>query len=81
LVNGFNELTDAKVQLERFQQDNEYRQAMGLIKKPIDQHFILCLSHGLPQCSGVALGVDRLVMLALGSKTIEQVITFPTNRS
>jgi len=80
LVNGFNELTDAKVQLERFQQDNKQRQVLGLTEKTIDQNFTAALSHGLPQCSGVALGVDRLVMLALGSKTIEQVITFPTNR-
>ena len=77
LANGFNELTDYKNQLERFQQDNDKRKKLNLAKKPIDDKFISALSYGLPQCSGVALGVDRLIMLALKVDHIKQVISFP----
>ena len=77
LANGFNELTDYKNQLERFQEDNIKRNDICLIEKPIDENFISALSFGLPQCSGVALGVDRLIMLALKAEHIEQVISFP----
>ena len=81
LVNGFHELTDSKIQIERFHEDNKNRIAKKLKKMPIDKHFINALSQGLPPCSGVALGVDRLVMLALNTDKIEQVITFPIERA
>jgi len=81
LVNGFHELTDAQTQTQRFQEDNTKRLAAGLNEKPIDKQFITALSHGLPHCSGVALGIDRLVMLALNAKHIEDVITFPIERA
>jgi len=77
LVNGFNELTDAKVQLARFEQDNIHRKQNNLVEKPIDTHLISALKSGLPQCSGVALGVDRLIMLACNKRKIEKVISFP----
>ena len=80
LVNGFNELTDSCVQFKRFQEDNIKREKLYHSIKPIDKHFIEALSQGLPQCSGVALGIDRLVMLALKAKHIEQVISFPIDR-
>ncbi|MBL4822696.1 MAG: elongation factor P--(R)-beta-lysine ligase [Colwellia sp.] len=80
LVNGFNELTDADDQFERFQQDNIQRKMVALQEKPIDKNFIAALSHGLPQCSGVALGIDRLIMLALKAEHIEQVVSFPIAR-
>ena len=80
LVNGFNELTDADKQLERFQIDNLQRNKLSLQVKPIEKNFIAALSQGLPQCSGVALGVDRLIMLALKAKHIEEVISFPVAR-
>ncbi|MCP4989640.1 MAG: elongation factor P--(R)-beta-lysine ligase [Colwellia sp.] len=76
LVNGFNELTDANEQKTRFQQDNTKREAQGLPVRAIDDNFIAALNHGLPQCSGVALGVDRLVMLALNCQMIAQTISF-----
>jgi len=76
LVNGFNELTDANEQVERFKQDNTKRLAQGLKERPIDKRFVDALKHGLPQCSGVALGIDRLVMLALDSKDISEVLSF-----
>ncbi len=81
LVNGFNELTDAKHQLQRFQQDNSQRNKLGLLEKRIDNNFISALSYGLPQCSGVALGIDRLIMLVLKAEHIEQVISFPVERA
>ncbi|MGL1958600.1 MAG: elongation factor P--(R)-beta-lysine ligase [Colwellia sp.] len=77
LVNGFNELTDVEKQYKRFQEDNKKRASLGLKNKAIDNNFISALSWGLPPCSGVALGVDRLIMLALDVEQLEQVITFP----
>jgi len=81
LVNGFNELTDAREQLARFEEDNEKRNAQGLAVKPIDSNFIAALNHGLPQCSGVALGIDRLVMLALEVTNISEVQSFSIERA
>ncbi len=81
LVNGFNELTDATEQVSRFEQDNVKRAAQGLAVKPIDTNFIAALNHGLPQCSGVALGIDRLVMLALDIKDISEVQSFSIERA
>lgn len=81
LVNGFHELTDEKLQLARFQEDNRKRLSKGLLQRPIDERFIKALSQGLPQCSGVALGIDRLMMLASNMTHIEKVISFPVNRA
>ncbi len=76
LANGFNELTCALTQKKRFEQDNMKRRMLGLPTVTIDVDFIACLEHGLPPCSGVALGLDRLVMLALGKTKINEVISF-----
>jgi len=81
LVNGYNELTDADNQLQRFQEDNENRKQFGLAEKPVDSHFMSALIHGLPQCSGVALGIDRLIMLALKAEHIEHVLSFAIENS
>lgn len=81
LVNGFHELTDKELQLQRFEEDNHQRQEVGLEERPIDQKFMTALSHGLPACSGVALGIDRLIMLALGKASIKEVITFTTHNA
>ena len=77
LANGFNELTDAKQQKHRFDQDNRTRAELGKKQGVIDKNFLSALEHGLPQCSGVALGVDRLLMLAFDADSIDQVISFP----
>ena len=77
LANGFNELTCAKEQRRRFEEDNVKRIERGLAIRPIDENFLTALEHGLPKCSGVALGVDRLLMLALKKQSIKNVITFP----
>lgn len=80
LANGFNELQDAQEQLSRFEHDNVNRQEEGLLLQPIDHHLINALTHGLPDCAGVALGIDRLIMLALKKKHINEVISFDVNR-
>lgn len=81
LANGFHELTDAREQQQRFEQDNCKRAARGLPQQPLDRHLLEALQAGLPDCSGVALGVDRLIMLALGVETIAEVIAFPVDRA
>jgi lysyl-tRNA synthetase class 2 len=81
LANGFNELTDANIQMARFRQDNIKREHLGLPAKDIDKQFINALVSGIPQCAGVALGIDRLMMIALDKQSIDQVITFPINRA
>jgi lysyl-tRNA synthetase class 2 len=81
LANGFDELTNAQEQKQRFIDDNKKRVAMGLQTIAIDEHFIAALEHGLPQCSGVALGVDRLVMLATHAQSISEVLAFDVTRA
>jgi lysyl-tRNA synthetase class 2 len=81
LANGFHELDNPKEQLTRFEKDNEKRIAMGLEAQPIDHHLIAALEAGLPPCAGVALGVDRLIMLAVGASHIDEVVAFPFPRA
>ncbi|MDR9827865.1 elongation factor P--(R)-beta-lysine ligase [Vibrio sp.] len=81
LANGFHELDNPKEQLKRFKQDNHKRTEMGLSPQPIDHHLIAALEAGLPNCAGVALGVDRLIMLALGCGHIDQVTAFTLPRA
>ncbi|MDA0149433.1 elongation factor P--(R)-beta-lysine ligase [Vibrio sp. LaRot3] len=81
LANGFHELDNPKEQLARFEQDNAKRLEMGLEVQPIDYHLIAALESGLPDCAGVALGIDRLIMLALGCEHIDQVTAFPFPRA
>ena len=81
LANGFHELTDAREQQQRFEQDNRKRNARGLPQQPIDTNLLEALKAGLPDCSGVALGVDRLVMLALGAEHLGDVIAFTVDRA
>ncbi len=81
LANGFHELDDAKEQLARFEQENSKRKSMGLSEQPIDYNLIAALEAGFPDCSGVALGIDRLIMLAMNEKHIDQVMAFPFNKA
>ncbi|WP_406705877.1 elongation factor P--(R)-beta-lysine ligase [Sodalis sp.] len=81
LANGFRELTDAREQRQRFEQDNRKRVAMSLTEQPIDENLLAALAQGMPECSGVALGVDRLVMLALKAERLGDVIAFPVERA
>jgi lysyl-tRNA synthetase class 2 len=79
--NGYDELTDAAVLRERNRQQNAVRQAAGLRPLPIESRLLQAMERGLPPCSGVALGFDRLAMLAMGADRIEQVIPFPWERA
>ena len=77
LANGYGELTDAGVQRARFEADMALRQRLYGERYPVDQDFIAALEYGLPECSGVALGFDRLAMLASGAQHIEDVLWLP----
>jgi len=77
LANGFHELTDTDEQRRRFAADNKKRRSLDLPQMPIDEHFLEALEHGLPPCAGVALGVDRLLMLITGAGHIDEVLAFP----
>lgn len=81
LANGFHELANAEEQRARFETERRNRQALGLSDIPHDQYLLAALQHGLPECSGVALGLDRLVMLAAGAASIVDVIPFPADRA
>lgn len=81
LANGFHELTDASEQLNRFEQDNRLREKMGLPTRDIDVRLLGALQAGMPNTSGVALGVDRLLMIALGAQRIEEVMSFSVNNA
>lgn len=76
LANAYDELLDAKVLAERFDADNIERAQQGLPVIPTDQHLLAALPH-MPECSGIALGIDRLLMVAMNKMKIDQVITFP----
>ena len=76
LANGFVELTDAEEQLNRFQQDNQKRSQRGLAEVGIDRRLISAMEHGLSDCAGVAVGFDRVAMLASRANSISEVISF-----
>jgi lysyl-tRNA synthetase class 2 len=81
LANGYHELTDAGEQRRRFEADLAARRENDLPEVPIDGRLLAALEHGMPPCAGVALGIDRLVMLAAGADRIDQVIAFPVDRA
>jgi lysyl-tRNA synthetase class 2 len=81
LANGYYELIDDAEQLQRFESELEARRLAGLPEPPIDVRLLAALEHGLPECAGVALGVDRLVMLAAGTRNIADVLAFPIDRA
>ena len=75
LANGFHELSDSEEQLRRFEKDNLLRKQNDLPEMPIDRRFVESLKN-LPDCAGVALGIDRLIMLATEQKHIDDVVSF-----
>jgi lysyl-tRNA synthetase class 2 len=77
LANAFGELTDAEAQRRRFERDQAVKQARYGVTYPIDEDFLAALAHGMPECAGIALGVDRLVMLASGAESIDEVLWVP----
>ena len=81
LANGFQELTDAPAQAARFHADLEERRRQGRVALPLDECFLAALSAGLPESAGVALGLDRLLMVHLGVRHIDAVLAFPVERA
>lgn len=81
LANGFHELTDGDEQRTRFERQLHTRLVSGLPAVPLDERFLAALVHGLPDCAGVALGFDRLVMLVSGARSISEVLAFPIDRA
>lgn len=81
LANGYQELTDADEQLARFERENRLRKLRGEQPVPLDSRLLAALRHGLPRCSGVALGVDRLLMAILKLDRIDAVLTFGADRN
>ena len=77
LGNGYCELTDHVEQQQRFATEIKLRQQMGLRVPTVDKRFLSAIESGLPDCSGMAIGLDRLLMLITNSKTIDQVMAFP----
>ena len=77
LANAFQELTDPQEQRARFRADQARKQALYGETYPVDEDFLAALEHGLPECAGIALGFDRLVMLATGAEHIEEVLWAP----
>jgi lysyl-tRNA synthetase class 2 len=81
LANGFHELTDAGAQAARFNADNAARLAAGLSVCAPDHYLLAALEHGLPACSGVAVGLDRLLALMLNENTLAAVLAFDFSRA
>lgn len=80
LANGFYELADSREQRRRFEKDNQIRQQAGLPSVSPDEHLLAALEAGLPDCAGVALGLDRLLMVLLGAANIDEVLAFSVDR-
>lgn len=81
LGNGFFELSDAAEQRARFARDQQQRAAAGLPPVPLDEALVAALEQGLPDCAGIAVGVDRLCALLSGCETISGIMAFPADRA
>lgn len=81
LCNGYWELTDAAEQRARFESDNQARLRAGRPEMPVDEALLAAMEAGVPDCAGVALGLDRLLMLKLGVADIAEVLAFPSERA
>jgi lysyl-tRNA synthetase class 2 len=80
LTNAFSELIDAKEQKERLKEEQQIRKKLGKTVFDIDEEFLASLESIKIPCAGIALGVDRLIMLLLNQKSIEDVLLFPLNK-
>ncbi len=81
IANGFHELADAREQRSRFRSDNRIRSESGKPQMPLDEKLLDALEAGLPDCSGVAVGLDRLVLLAAQAGSLDQVMAFSLDRA
>lgn len=80
LANGFHELADPEEQRHRFTADAATRGSRGQAAPPLDEALLAALDHGLPDCAGVALGIDRLLMAAQGADSIDEALAFASGR-
>jgi lysyl-tRNA synthetase class 2 len=76
LANGFHELSDAAEQRRRFEAELRARRRDGRDTPPLDEDLLAALTHGLPDCSGVAVGIDRLIAVALGATDLSAAMAF-----
>ena len=81
LANGYHELTNATEQAQRFAADMQQRKELDLPQNPTDQRLVAALESGMPECAGVALGIDRLLMIALDKQHISEVLPFDFSRA
>lgn len=81
LANGYHELLDPAGLRERNRVNNQLRQSDGKPVLPEESRLLAAMDHGLPACSGCALGFDRLMMAATGAKSIQEVLAFPISRA
>jgi lysyl-tRNA synthetase class 2 len=81
LANGYHELTDVAEQRQRFAEDQRIRERRGLPRNSLDPHLLAALEAGVPDCAGVALGFDRVLMLAMNASSIDDVLAFPVERA
>jgi lysyl-tRNA synthetase class 2 len=80
LASGYHELSNSDEQRRRFEQDGARRRELQAADVPVDECLLAALDQGLPDCSGVALGLDRLVMLAVGATELREVLAFSIDR-
>ncbi|NQY26659.1 MAG: EF-P lysine aminoacylase GenX [Piscirickettsiaceae bacterium] len=76
LANGYNELQDANELRQRFESDNTQRQQQNKAVIPLDENLLAAMKYGLPECSGVAIGLDRLIMLVMDKLVLSEVQSF-----
>lgn len=81
IANGYHELCESNEQQKRFESDQHKREVLGRSAIPLDTRLLAALAQGMPACAGIALGIDRLVMLALQRDHIADVIAFPVERA
>jgi lysyl-tRNA synthetase class 2 len=81
IPNSYRELNDPDEQRRRFEQQREEIERGDEEAQPYDEAFVTALEHGMPPTGGVGLGIDRLVMILTGAKTLREVVLFPAMRS
>ncbi len=81
VANGYHELQDAAVLRQRMLRDNVTRLERGLPEAPLDEALLAAHEHGLPDCAGVAVGLDRLLALQQGASSLAEVMPFPADRA
>ena len=79
--NGYFELTQAPEQRQRFEHDLHYRQTYNLPTLTLDERLLAALQAGLPDCSGMAIGIDRVLMVLTNTHSLDDILAFPVSRA